>query len=94
MKEPSSSSMIMIDYNGYGNQQNTLLTNIHKNYKHTYKQYIYIYIFKASIYIKGNKKGKRVKKKSKRKRKFKATVNENNEYRVKKGEAGRENRTS
>jgi len=44
MKEPSSSSMIMIDYNGYGNQQNTLLTNIHKNYKHTYKQYIYIYI--------------------------------------------------
>lgn len=63
MKEPSSSSMIMIDYNGYGNQQNTLLTNIHKNYKHTYKQYIYIYIFKASIYIKGNKKGKKSKKK-------------------------------
>lgn len=84
----------MIDYNGYGNQQNTLLTNIHKNYKHTYKQYIYIYLKRVYIYKRKQKKGKKSKKKSKRKRKFKATVNENNEYRVKKGEAGRENRTS
>lgn len=51
-KKPSSSSMIKIDYNGYGNQQkpqkirNTLLTNIHKTiYIHTYIQYIYTYIF-------------------------------------------------